>query len=342
MEKQTKAGNFKPSLIPVSQSSRASTHALQDSSPDEQNPGKRNPHESDRSSSMVRRATGPRTPAGKEQSKHNATKHGILSKLVLLKTESRPAFDSLLNGLRTDLRPVGTLEEILVEKLAVLIWRYRRLIAAETGGIRKNTEFLEWDEDCRQIENKYQFVEGGDLNDIFNTFGLIRRVANPITLDRCVELLRELHDNIKTDGFSTDQDDEILCKVYGTHEHLEKTVKEEYAIWSATADCSEEERQQNEYASPEQCVANVLDAIEHEIKTLVSYNRARKQVDSEKTELDKLRASIPGPGDLDRLLRYEATINREFDRTLTQLERAQRIRLGQPFLPPIKVDLSSM
>ena len=40
------------------------------------------------------------------------------------------------------------------------------------------------------------------------------------------------------------------------------------------------------------------------------------------------------------LLRYEGSLERQFDRTLTQLERAQRTRLGQPVPPPVKVELS--
>ncbi len=40
---------------------------------------------------------------------------------------------------------------------------------------------------------------------------------------------------------------------------------------------------------------------------------------------------------LDRLLRYEAVLDRSFDRTLNQLERMQRVRLGQPVLPKLEV-----
>src|SRR5438876_9184083 len=43
-----------------------------------------------------------------------------------------------------------------------------------------------------------------------------------------------------------------------------------------------------------------------------------------------------GPG-LDRLLRYEASLERTLDRTLSQLERLQRMRLGQPVLPKLEV-----
>jgi hypothetical protein len=45
---------------------------------------------------------------------------------------------------------------------------------------------------------------------------------------------------------------------------------------------------------------------------------------------------------LDCFPRYEASIERSFDRTLTQLERIQRMRQGQPVAPPIKVDISSL
>jgi len=146
------------------------------------------------SSSPSRQSTGPRTSQGKDRSKYNAVKHGIFSKVIVLKAEPRIAFDALLNGLFHDLQPEGELEEILVEKLAILIWRYRRLIVAEAENSQA-ADFLAGDE----------------------------------------KLLNREH-----------------------------------------------------------------------------------------------------------LLRYEASIERSFDRTLSQLERVQRMRLGQPILPPIKLDVSSV
>ena len=49
---------------------------------------------------------------------------------------------------------------------------------------------------------------------------------------------------------------------------------------------------------------------------------------------------VPPSDVLDRLLRYEANLDRSFDRTLSQLERLQRIRLGQSVPSPVKIDLS--
>jgi len=93
--------------------------------------------------SLVRGATGPRTPQGRDRTKYNALKQGIFAKVVVLEGESRAEFDALWNGLRDDLRPEGTFEEIWVEKLATLLWRERRLIIADgTLDIRSKTGFL--------------------------------------------------------------------------------------------------------------------------------------------------------------------------------------------------------
>jgi hypothetical protein len=92
------------------------------------------------SSPLARRAGGPRTSKGKERSKHNALKHGLFSKAVLLKDEPRAEFDYLLSELCNDLQPVGMLEVVLVDKLAAVLWRYRRMLIAEGQQLEKGRE----------------------------------------------------------------------------------------------------------------------------------------------------------------------------------------------------------
>src|ERR1700674_1947736 len=93
---------------------------------------------------FIHKSTGPRIPQGKERSKFNARKHGLLSKAVLLQDESSAEYDGLLNGLMEDLQPQGKLETVLVENLATVLWRKSRLIQAETAEIEKS-HFLNWD-----------------------------------------------------------------------------------------------------------------------------------------------------------------------------------------------------
>jgi hypothetical protein len=51
-------------------------------------------------------------------------------------------------------------------------------------------------------------------------------------------------------------------------------------------------------------------------------------------------SQAPSQGALERVIRYEAHLSREFDRTLNQLERLQRMRLGYPVAPPINVQIA--
>src|SRR6266478_818052 len=110
-------------------------------------------------SSLPRRATGPRTPQGKERSKFNARKHGLFSKAVLLQDESRAGYDALVNGLMENLQPQGKLEIVLVENLATLLWRKRRLLQVETAETEK-AQFLNWD---LTLQNKVDELECAQL-----------------------------------------------------------------------------------------------------------------------------------------------------------------------------------
>jgi hypothetical protein len=86
-------------------------------------------------------STGPRTEDGQSRSRRNALKHGILASALLIAegegTEDRAEFDELLDGLQRDFAPVGALEEMLVEKIAVCWWRQKRALLCEAGMIRR-------------------------------------------------------------------------------------------------------------------------------------------------------------------------------------------------------------
>jgi hypothetical protein len=60
-------------------------------------------------------------------------------------------------------------------------------------------------------------------------------------------------------------------------------------------------------------------------------------IERQRMEIEALRLVVPESPALDRLLRYAASLDRSFDRTLSQLERLQRMRLGQPVLPKLEV-----
>jgi hypothetical protein len=80
---------------------------------------------------------GPVTLAGKQASSVNARSHGILSRELLLPSEDPAEYRQLLGELTLELRPSGTLEHALVERIAIAMWRQRRLVRAENARVLK-------------------------------------------------------------------------------------------------------------------------------------------------------------------------------------------------------------
>ncbi len=170
-------------------------------------------------------STGPRTEEGKSRSRQNALKHGILASAVLITTgegvEDPAEFNDLLSALTRDLAPVGTLEEILVEKIAICCWRQKRALRCEVGMLER------------------AFVSGPEHQ-----------------LEESVNRILDLPQN---------------PKLAAVKEHL----------------------------------------------------------------------SLPLGADLDRILRYETTIQRQLVYAINQLERLQRTRKGEHVPAPLSVQLSS-
>ena len=92
-----------------------------------------------RNNSML--STGPTSAAGKAVASRNATRHGLLSGRLFLDDENPADFDDLLGRLAQSLGPFGAIEETLVERMAVTIWRQRRLVASETANLSLSRQY---------------------------------------------------------------------------------------------------------------------------------------------------------------------------------------------------------
>lgn len=79
----------------------------------------------------AQKSTGPRTEQGKQASSRNAFKHGVLSVSVVSTEEDHAGFNNLLTQLVTEHQPATATECVLVERLAILFWRERRLAQTE-------------------------------------------------------------------------------------------------------------------------------------------------------------------------------------------------------------------
>jgi len=83
-------------------------------------------------------ADSPEPNGGYDGSRFNAVRHGVLSELTVLPWEDEAEYAKLLEALVEEYRPRGPTEDHLVEEIAGVIWRKRRLRLAEAGSYWKN------------------------------------------------------------------------------------------------------------------------------------------------------------------------------------------------------------
>ncbi len=284
----------------------------------------------------LRGPTGPRTRRGKQRSRYNAVKHGIFSEVVLKGRESIEQYESLLCDLTRQFRPEGTLEEVLVEKLAMLLWRHRRLVQAESAEIAKVTEFVE--EDTR---NRRYFDAEDRENRAGKEGALLHRCTNEFVYLRAISTLKLLRGAIQARGVNRVQDSEILRRIYGggamgPADGLYMT----FSVMVQAVEMARELGLDPPELSTEDVSKGVLQLIDLEIEGLEELKKTVEQTHRLRMRYTVTASLVPHQAVLDRLLRYEASLDRSFDRTLNQLERLQRMRLGQAVPPPVKVELS--
>jgi hypothetical protein len=82
-------------------------------------------------------STGPKTPAGLDAVRHNATRHGLTGKQIVVHGEDPAAYDALRARLLAEHAPASELEAMLVEELAQNFWRLERARRCESQMLQK-------------------------------------------------------------------------------------------------------------------------------------------------------------------------------------------------------------
>src|SRR5918999_5479970 len=101
---------------------------------------------------------GPSTREGKEVARWNATRHGIRSPApVVPGVEKAEEWEEHRDGVLESLSPVGHLETVLAERVALLSWRLHRVIRYETESIALFQERVEDD-----LARERRFESGPD------------------------------------------------------------------------------------------------------------------------------------------------------------------------------------
>jgi hypothetical protein len=270
---------------------------------------------------------GVKTAEGKAIVKYNALKHGLLAKEVVITVgegaENPEEFNALLEDLKTQLAPAGTLEEILVEKVAVAYWRLRRAYRYEVGLIRHELDTATDDfysgETSLSDHRKYKTDEEIERELKQEKEHLKVWASDKKELTKMHESGRPLDKMYDWEGnwewlydkfsYLFASDEEPTWTPEKVKKHLNGKDWSDDRIWQAHIElCGER--------------------IKHHKQQIVSLEK-QKMKNKLRLQVAKKLGNIPSRHELDRL----------FYKALNHLERIQRLRAGDDVPPPLEVDV---
>jgi hypothetical protein len=240
-----------------------------------------------------------------EPVRFNAMKHGILSRLVVLAHEDHAEYGELLAALIEEHRPAGMTERHLVEELAAIIWRKRRVLLAE--GARIN-------EGLKSAVNSPKMVmtsaapfqrglsgENADLRDLMEA-----------TPDQIAERQRDA----KLDLAATQKAAAILRK--GGANAYEKARR---ALIQESRDWWDEHVEDESYpATAEGLVEFIRETLEP-----ICYRMLNEAQYAPAIKTQTLGEGLQAHR-LEKLNRYETHLDRKFERTLAMLLKLKELR----------------
>jgi len=128
------------------------------------------------------KAAGAKSPQGIQSSSLNATRHGLLSKVLVLSTESQEKFDELLNMYMEKFQPQDGVETNLVYEMVAAKWRQQRVWMNETTA-------LELEMDDQQIDIDEHEAKGGEKLNMTNPRRMAMAVTRMANNENTLELL---------------------------------------------------------------------------------------------------------------------------------------------------------
>ena len=260
----------------------------------------------------AQQSTGPKTEVGKAIVARNATRHGVFARIAD-GGEERGAYEEMLAGLRESLRPVGQMECLLVEKIAVDELRLGRLIAFETASVRADMQNLKRDMEAQhgRKESKYSERPGEAI-----PLEFVRYTDDISTAD--IEAQRALVARLCDRKLTLEEDDRVLEFVY--REKVKPCEWDE----PLPLDWREQAKARLGGMNKSHRGRILSEVIEREDQILVEM-KAVVEVRSKVAE-DMPLHTVPPDGHMEKILKYETALQRSIARNMDLLRKLQEGR----------------
>jgi hypothetical protein len=280
------------------------------------------------------KSTGPKTARGQAMSAGNALKHGLLSREVLVRgqrgRESAREFAALREGIFENLAPVGPMETMLVERIVTTQWRLRRALRAESGEIALNVDRGAWSRNSRASLRLALGLPTTPFGE-----SLVQRLEkSTLGVHYLIHCLQEVRGAVAREGELS----EAILADYKKSLRGEPDATMPKLEALRTRFLANAEGLAPEVARQRHCeeAAGFLDRQirlrEFQLHGLQAHETA---VEASQQSADVL----PSAETLDKILRYETTLERSLYRAMHQLERLQRSRRGEAGPAPAVVEV---
>lgn len=283
------------------------------------------------------KSTGPKTHLGKKRTSRNAGKYFVFGQVTAERMrelgEDPTEFEKLCQALRSEIEPRGGFEEILVEEMAVNRWRLARLRRAEMGMLVGRR--VKWELHVRHPE--FAADEGMD-GLMMHYRGLAGVTDTPNKYRQICELLESLKEKVEREGF-TEEGMKTLEALYGQSPTVEgaeliRQFKDGMQASGAaigekvTASEDEENGEKEEGKGSRQ---GFLTSLSQEVKVCTAKYAVQlglKTLAIPESTYEQLLV-LPEK-DSDRMLRYDAALQKDFERLQNQLVSWRSRRMEPP------------
>lgn len=242
-----------------------------------------------------------------EPVRYNAMKHGILSKLVVLPHEDHSEFSELLEGLMEEHQPFGITEKHLVEELATILWRKRRVLLGEGATINRSLWNVAHEQQNKGMVRASVPLEVGLSNDTHDLLDLITASSDEIA---------ERQRDTALDIAAASKAASILRK--GKPNAYKKA---RLALIPDSRDWWDSHVEDEEYPETAEGLATFI----REVLEPICY-----RMEKEARYQPAIKAQTLGEGlqahRLEKLNRYETHLDRKFERTLAMLLKLKDLR----------------
>jgi len=243
--------------------------------------------------------------------------------------EDAHEFEALHQQFRDDLEPVGPLEEMLVDQIVTAHWRKRRVLTAEAGEIALNVDDGHWRRN-RGPNPPLQWMEWSGLGDPAYTMSASAEGNMVIG-----NILGHLRERVEREGELTEAAVEASVRAFrGRPNHL----TEDLARLQVKLQANPEGLEPAAWRARNR--AEALSCLDHELSRAASREEECRVREQQAEVSHQAAAALPDAATLDKILRYEAALDRQIYRAIAQLERLQCRRRGEDIPAPPSVDFA--